>query len=82
MNIKFKHIPDTDMFYDVIANGERIGEVRKVYTGRSAAGVWTIYPDGYPKDRKMRLCYPTRREAGFALVDFCRAPHKHSLVEG
>lgn len=80
MRVRFFKFLGTDGQYAVRANGDYIGDVHKVYRGRTIAG-WTVHPEGYVQRTTLRVGYATRREAAEALIAYCRTG-KASLVEG
>ncbi len=78
---KFELVPGTDAFYRVRDEaGMLIGQVRKVYTGRSSHS-WTLAPFPYAERTTMRVCYTTRNKARDALIEYSLTG-KRSLVEG
>lgn len=83
MAVTFKAITGTDGQYNVYnpLGGAYMGQIRKVYTGRSAH-LWTILPAGYEQVSTLRVGYSTRKDAFNALSNYHENPHRRSLVEG
>lgn len=77
---KFELVPGTDAFYRITVSGVYLGQVRKVYTGRSSH-LWTLAPHNYVERTTQRVCYGTRNKARDALIEYSLAP-RTSLVEG
>lgn len=77
---KFELVPGTDAFYRITVDGNFLGQVRKVYTGRSTH-LWTVAPVNYQERTTQRVCYNTRNEARQALIGWHQTGRR-SLVEG
>ncbi len=65
---KYRKVQGTDSKYDILHDGDTIGSVWKVWTGRSTSG-WAAYPDDCP-EMQTRILHDTRAEARDAVLDF------------
>ena len=79
----FEAITGTDGQYNVYdpIGGAYMGQIRKVYMGRSAY-LWTIDPVNFEQRHTLRVGYSTRKAAFNALSKYTEHPYWRSLVEG
>lgn len=79
---RFALIEGTDAFYLVQTAGRTIGQVRKVYTGRSSYS-WIVHPlDNESIYTKTRLMHDTRKAAATALWAYVEDSRKLSGITG